>query len=722
MTLRGRAAPIALAAILWLGVAGDPAAALQSPGVGSDTTPGLPVLDVPYVPQTEALCGGAAAVMVMRYWGGDSVGIQAFEPLVDDSARGIRTDVLAGEIHSLGWRALTFRGSLPEIRRQLSRGRPVIVLLRVAPDRYHYVVVVAVGDGAVLVHDPARAPFRRLTAKEFRREWAPTGAWSLLVLPARGAVGAPRAAAAVDSAAAPSPSVPDSGRGGVPGAEPRAGAAPSTAETGAAACHQRVGDAVRMARDGDLAGAARVLEATAAACPDSASPLRELSGVRFRQRRWMEAVDAARRALALQPGDPYTTRLLAGDLYMAGRREAALRAWNEVGEPRVSALRVYGLQRVRYGVVARRVDLPGDSLLTPTRLSLARRRLDAVPGFAASRVDWGSLGAGRAELRVAVLERRPLPGGVPGLVLALAAGLPQRVVALRTGSLFGDGERWSAAWRWWNARPRVSVDVRAPDALGITGIWDAGGSWEREAFRVRSSSGTRDTVREERARARVSISTWATPYLRWRVGASVDRWVGSGTAPGIVAGAELMASGDRVRVAVDGSAWPGPGRPFGVARAEAGWRSSAGRKGMVLSSRLGYEVASAGAPLQLWPGAGTGHARATLLRAHPLLDGGVVTGPVFGRRVAYAGVEATGWVDALAPLAVGPALFADLARAWHRPGGGVSPVELDVGAGLRLALPGLSSLRLDVAHGLRDGENAVSIGWEGPWPGSDGRP
>ena len=30
-------------------------------------------LDVPYLPQTEALCGGAAAAMVMRYWGARDV-------------------------------------------------------------------------------------------------------------------------------------------------------------------------------------------------------------------------------------------------------------------------------------------------------------------------------------------------------------------------------------------------------------------------------------------------------------------------------------------------------------------------------------------------------------------------------------------------------------------------------------------------------------------------
>ncbi|MDP2584059.1 MAG: C39 family peptidase [Candidatus Palauibacterales bacterium] len=720
MTLGGRAASIALAALLELGVAVGPAAALRTPGVGSDTTPGVPVLDVPYVSQTEALCGGAAAVMVMRYWGVDSVDIRAFEPLVDDSARGIRTGVLAREVRALGWRALTFRGSLSEIRRQLVRGRPVIVLLRVGRNRYHYVVVVAADDGTVLVHDPARAPFRRLSVKAFRSMWAPTGAWSLLVVPARNPVRSPGAAgAAIADSAAPRPAADPTAGPERPSALPAPG--------GPAACHERVGAAVRMASDGDLFGAASLLEATAAACPDSASPLRELSGVRFRQRRWTEAAATARRALALEPGDSYTLGLLAGDLYMAGQRDEALRTWNEVGEPRVSALRVYGLEHVRYRVVSRRVDLPVDSLLTPRRLALVRRRLDAVPGFAATRVDWSSQGAGRADLRVAVLERRSLPGGVPGLALSLAAGLPLRVVRLRTGSLFGDGERWSAAWRWWTERPRVALEVQAPDAFGVTGIWDAGGSWEREAFRPQGASGggaadtgaAAPTLREERWRAAVSVWTWLTPDLRWSAGLSLDRWTGRGTSPGLSLAAEARAAGDRFRLLVQGEGWPELDGGFGAVSATAGWRTSAAPRGVVAAGRAGISAASATAPLMLWPGAGAGYARMPLLRAHPLLDSGVIDGAAFGRVLAHGGAELDAWTDAPAPLALGAAGFVDVARAWHRPGdGGASPLEVDVGAGLRVALPGTGSrLRVDFAHGLHDGDNVLSVGWESPWPG-----
>ena len=51
-------------------------------------------LDVPYLPQTEAMCGGAAAAMVLRYWGDAHAGEQQFDALFDRRAGGIATTTL----------------------------------------------------------------------------------------------------------------------------------------------------------------------------------------------------------------------------------------------------------------------------------------------------------------------------------------------------------------------------------------------------------------------------------------------------------------------------------------------------------------------------------------------------------------------------------------------------------------------------------------------------
>jgi hypothetical protein len=47
--------------------------AVVVPGAGAQPAPGVHLLDVPFMEQSEALCGGAAAAMVMRYWGARGV-------------------------------------------------------------------------------------------------------------------------------------------------------------------------------------------------------------------------------------------------------------------------------------------------------------------------------------------------------------------------------------------------------------------------------------------------------------------------------------------------------------------------------------------------------------------------------------------------------------------------------------------------------------------------
>ena len=62
---------------------------------------------------------------------------------------------------------------------------------------------------------------------------------------------------------------------------------------------------------------------------------------------------------------------------------------------------------------------------------------------------------------------------------------------------------------------------------------------------------------------------------------------------------------------------------------------------------------------------------------------------------------------------VGLAGFVDVARATRRAAGDASPTHLDVGAGVRLRIPGAAGvLRADIAHGVRDGANAFTFGWQ----------
>src|SRR5262245_50205146 len=127
-------------------------------------------LNVPYVPQSDALCGGAAAAMVFRYWGDAQAGVDQFGSLVErrgGGVRGIATDVLTQAVASRGWRVDRVEPAVDAIRARIAQGQPVIVLLADRKHLYHYVVVVGASADDVVVHDPSWGPSRSIQIGAF---------------------------------------------------------------------------------------------------------------------------------------------------------------------------------------------------------------------------------------------------------------------------------------------------------------------------------------------------------------------------------------------------------------------------------------------------------------------------------------------------------------------------------------------------------------------------
>jgi len=246
-------------------------------------------LVVPYLPQTEALCGGAAAAMVLRYWGDTHAGIDQFAPLVDRRAGGIADDDLVKALIARGWSATTFVGSIDSLREEINQKRPVIILVSSGRTRYHYLVVTGVGsDGGIVVHDPTWGPSRTLSPEELERGWRPAHYWALRVLPT-----------------------------------------------------DRV-------RDTDAVDAARQSVDTTPV-PGS---LGEQAGILFGERQWTRAAQIAEEAVQQNPSDRYAWDVLGSSRYMLDDQIAAIGAWNQIGKPRVDFLEVEGLRRTRYRIIS----------------------------------------------------------------------------------------------------------------------------------------------------------------------------------------------------------------------------------------------------------------------------------------------------------------------------------------------------------------------------------
>src|SRR5262245_45336222 len=150
-TIYVRAFSVLLAVVLCVGSA-----------EGGQSNRPLAILDVPFISQSEALCGGAAAAMVMRYWGERGLDADSFAHLVDRSAAGIRTTALIDDIRRRGWSATAIAGSDEAIERELTDGRPILTLIQDRPGTFHYVVIIGATPRAVVYPDPARTAFRSM--------------------------------------------------------------------------------------------------------------------------------------------------------------------------------------------------------------------------------------------------------------------------------------------------------------------------------------------------------------------------------------------------------------------------------------------------------------------------------------------------------------------------------------------------------------------------------
>ena len=272
---------------------------------------------------------------------------------------------------------------------------------------------------------------------------------------------------------------------------------------------------------------------------------------------------------------------------------------------------------------------------------------------------------------------------------------------------------WSAGWRWWSHRPGVSVGFAAPRARNLPGVWRFEGSWQSDAYGGAQES----RIVESRTHGGLTVGDWLTGKIRYAVSAGLDGWSGGRKAASIGGSLERAAFDDRLSLSIDATEWaPITGGPaFRSVGARAIARSSAETRRWVTRGTIGFERVSDAAPLALWPGAGEGQVRAPLLRAHPLLSEGVVdlTGAsTFGRTLTFGSAELQRWLERPSVVRLGIAGFADVARASRQAAAGATPMQADLGAGLRLKIPGTPGvLRADVAHGLRDGANALTFGW-----------
>ena len=220
-------------------------------------------------------------------------------------------------------------------------------------------------------------------------------------------------------------------------------------------------------------------------------------------------------------------------------------------------------------------------------------------------------------------------------------------------------------------------------------------------------------LRSGDAAYRSPLRDWMSATWKWEAELRGERWPGGASAAGALGALRYQALDDRVAVGGRGGLWTAARRDLDR---RVSWPT--GDRARRRKARSGSRV-PASTPRErtrrshCGVAPGRGRAAPALLRAHPLLARRCLSvtrsSAEWSRPAAWNGGGGAGRVFRVLRLA--PAVFVDVARAWRRAGVCRSSRQADVGAGLRIAVPGAGVLRADLARGLRDGHTAVSFGW-----------
>jgi len=142
--------------------------------------------DVPFYPQESYQCGPAALAGVLNYWGVHVTPQEIAEEIFSKSARGTLNIDMVHYARKKGLYAISYRGSIEDIKKRIHDGYPVIVLVDLGFSLFqanHFMVVVGFNDHGIVVNS-GKIKRKLLSWKDFHKSWEKTHFWTLFITPA----------------------------------------------------------------------------------------------------------------------------------------------------------------------------------------------------------------------------------------------------------------------------------------------------------------------------------------------------------------------------------------------------------------------------------------------------------------------------------------------------------------------------------------------------------
>ncbi|MBW1677951.1 MAG: peptidase C39 family protein [Deltaproteobacteria bacterium] len=140
---------------------------------------------VPFYPQEAYQCGPASLAGVLNYW---QTGVSPEDiagEIYSESAKGTLDIDMISYAERKGLKAMQYKGSVEDIKRNIDSGYPVIVLVDYGFWVYqqnHFMVVIGYNENGILANS-GRDRLKFIPFRDFLKLWKRTDFWTMLINP-----------------------------------------------------------------------------------------------------------------------------------------------------------------------------------------------------------------------------------------------------------------------------------------------------------------------------------------------------------------------------------------------------------------------------------------------------------------------------------------------------------------------------------------------------------
>lgn len=312
---------------------------------------------------------------------------------------------------------------------------------------------------------------------------------------------------------------------------------------------------------------------------DKRFPL-ELAGVAFKQQRYPQADGYLRRALKLDPGDPYANDFLATVYFLQSNLDAALKYWNRVDKPRIEAVLADPVPHVDPELLDRALAFSPASTLRWPEFATSEARVRGLGIFPSYHFDLQARPDGTFDVAFRNQERNGW-GNSPWEALFLVfRGLPFQTVYPEFFNLKHEAINITSLFRWDAEKRRAFASLSAPLARNLKWRYRLNVDLRSENWDIRSSftgpASLLGSLNLRREAVGAQLTSFESGRWTWSAGVELSHRDFRSVVPGVALTPSLLAKGYQLKqiTQLDAALWRLPERRFSL---DGGVSTEAGR-------------------------------------------------------------------------------------------------------------------------------------------------